>query len=204
MKRTCLVANTSNMPVAAREASIYTGITIAEYFRDQGKDVAMMADSTSRWAEVGQSTWAECTRTDYVCVCVCLCVFVPVCLCVCVSVCVCMCVHLCVCVCVCVCVSVCVCVCVCTSAQALREISGRLGEMPADGGYPAYLGARLARFYERAGLVKTIGSPQREGSVTVVGAVSPPGGDFSDPVTSATLAIVQVSCATASPRSAVS
>jgi len=126
MKRTCLVANTSNMPVAAREASIYTGITIAEYFRDQGMHVAMMADSTSRWAE------------------------------------------------------------------ALREISGRLGEMPADGGYPAYLSARLARFYERAGLCKTIGSPDREGSVTVVGAVSPPGGDFSDPVTAATLSIVQV------------
>jgi len=126
MKRTCLVANTSNMPVAAREASIYTGITIAEYFRDMGMHVAMMADSTSRWAE------------------------------------------------------------------ALREISGRLGEMPADGGYPAYLSARLARFYERAGLCRTIGSPDREGSVTVVGAVSPPGGDFSDPVTTATLGIVQV------------
>lgn len=126
LKRTCLVANTSNMPVAAREASIYTGITIAEYFRDQGMHVAMMADSTSRWAE------------------------------------------------------------------ALREISGRLGEMPADAGYPAYLGARLARFYERAGLARCLGSPEREGSVTVVGAVSPPGGDFSDPVTSATLGIVQV------------
>jgi V-type H+-transporting ATPase subunit A len=126
MKRTCLVANTSNMPVAAREASLYSGITIAEYFRDMGMNVAMMADSTSRWAE------------------------------------------------------------------ALREISGRLGEMPADAGYPAYLGARLARFYERAGLVKCLGSPEREGSVTVVGAVSPPGGDFSDPVTSATLGIVQV------------
>jgi V-type H+-transporting ATPase subunit A len=127
LKRTCLVANTSNMPVAAREASIYTGITIAEYFRDMGMHVAMMADSTSRWAE------------------------------------------------------------------ALREISGRLGEMPADAGYPAYLGARLARFYERAGLARCLGSPEREGSVTVVGAVSPPGGDFSDPVTSATLGIVQVS-----------
>ena len=126
MKRTCLVANTSNMPVAAREASIYTGITLAEYYRDMGKHVAMMADSTSRWAE------------------------------------------------------------------ALREISGRLAEMPADGGYPAYLGARLASFYERAGLVKCLGGPKREGSVTIVGAVSPPGGDFSDPVTSATLAIVQV------------
>jgi V-type H+-transporting ATPase subunit A len=126
LKRTCLVANTSNMPVAAREASIYTGITLAEYYRDMGMNVAMMADSTSRWAE------------------------------------------------------------------ALREISGRLGEMPADAGYPAYLGARLARFYERAGLARCIGSPEREGSVSVVGAVSPPGGDFSDPVTSATLGIVQV------------
>eukprot|EP01006_Ploeotia_vitrea_P052221 TRINITY_DN67660_c9_g4_i1.p1 TRINITY_DN67660_c9_g4~~TRINITY_DN67660_c9_g4_i1.p1 ORF type:complete len:613 (+),score=320.42 TRINITY_DN67660_c9_g4_i1:148-1986(+) len=126
MNRTCLVANTSNMPVAAREASIYTGITLAEYFRDMGMDVAMMADSTSRWAE------------------------------------------------------------------ALREISGRLGEMPADAGYPAYLGARLAHFYERAGRVQCLGSPDRHGSVTIVGAVSPPGGDFSDPVTSATLAIVQV------------
>lgn len=126
MKRTMLVANTSNMPVAAREASIYTGITLAEYFRDQGKNVAMMADSTSRWAE------------------------------------------------------------------ALREISGRLAEMPADSGYPAYLGARLASFYERAGRVSCIGNPRREGSVSIVGAVSPPGGDFSDPVTSATLGIVQV------------
>lgn len=126
MKRTCLVANTSNMPVAAREASIYTGITLAEYFRDQGLNVAMMADSTSRWAE------------------------------------------------------------------ALREISGRLGEMPADSGYPAYLAARLAAFYERAGLVVCQGSPERRGSITIVGAVSPPGGDFSDPVTTATLAIVQV------------
>jgi len=126
MKRTCLVANTSNMPVAAREASIYTGITLAEYYRDMGKNIAMMADSTSRWAE------------------------------------------------------------------ALREISGRLGEMPADAGYPAYLGARLAAFYERAGRAKLLGSPNREGSVTVVGAVSPPGGDFSDPVTAATLSIVQV------------
>jgi len=126
MKRTSLVANTSNMPVAAREASIYTGITLAEYFRDQGMNVSMMADSTSRWAE------------------------------------------------------------------ALREISGRLGEMPADSGYPAYLGARLAAFYERAGRVKCLGSPDREGTVSVVGAVSPPGGDFSDPVTAATLSIVQV------------
>jgi len=119
-----LVANTSNMPVAAREASIYTGITLAEYFRDMGFHVSMMADSTSRWAE------------------------------------------------------------------ALREISGRLAEMPADSGYPAYLGAKLAQFYERAGRVKCLGSPDREGSVTIVGAVSPPGGDFSDPVTSATLSIV--------------
>ena len=126
MKRTTLVANTSNMPVAAREASIYTGITLAEYMRDMGMDVAMMADSTSRWAE------------------------------------------------------------------ALREISGRLAEMPADSGYPAYLGARLASFYERAGRVTCLGSPEREGSITIVGAVSPPGGDFTDPVTSATLSIVQV------------
>ncbi|KAI8467183.1 MAG: vacuolar ATP synthase, subunit A [Monoraphidium minutum] len=126
MKRTCLVANTSNMPVAAREASIYTGITLAEYFRDMGYNFCMMGDSTSRWAE------------------------------------------------------------------ALREISGRLAEMPADSGYPAYLGARLASFYERAGRALCLGAPKREGSVTIVGAVSPPGGDFSDPVTSATLAIVQV------------
>ncbi|KAF3640967.1 V-type proton ATPase catalytic subunit A [Capsicum annuum] len=126
MKRTTLVANTSNMPVAAREASIYTGITLAEYFRDMGYNVSMMADSTSRWAE------------------------------------------------------------------ALREISGRLAEMPADSGYPAYLAARLASFYERAGKVKCLGGPERTGSVTIVGAVSPPGGDFSDPVTSATLGIVQV------------
>lgn len=126
MKRTALVANTSNMPVAAREASIYTGITLAEYFRDMGYNVSMMADSTSRWAE------------------------------------------------------------------ALREISGRLAEMPADSGYPAYLGARLASFYERAGRVTCLGNPVRTGSVTIVGAVSPPGGDFSDPVTSATLGIVQV------------
>jgi len=126
MKRTTLVANTSNMPVAAREASIYTGITLSEYFRDMGLNVSMMADSTSRWAE------------------------------------------------------------------ALREISGRLAEMPADSGYPAYLGARLASFYERAGRVTCLGNPQRNGSVSIVGAVSPPGGDFSDPVTSATLGIVQV------------
>ncbi|KAJ6611812.1 ATP synthase alpha/beta family, nucleotide-binding domain-containing protein [Mycena sp. CBHHK59/15] len=126
MKRTTLVANTSNMPVAAREASIYTGITLSEYFRDQGTNVAMMADSTSRWAE------------------------------------------------------------------ALREISGRLAEMPADSGYPAYLGTKLASFYERAGKVVCIGNPARKGTVSIVGAVSPPGGDFSDPVTAATLGIVQV------------
>ncbi|KAK9419820.1 putative H(+)-transporting two-sector ATPase [Seiridium unicorne] len=126
MKRTTLIANTSNMPVAAREASIYTGITVAEYFRDQGMNVAMMADSSSRWAE------------------------------------------------------------------ALREISGRLGEMPADQGFPAYLSAKLASFYERAGKIQALGSPEREGSVSIVGAVSPPGGDFSDPVTSSTLSIVQV------------
>merc|ERR1712134_223520 len=126
MKRTTLVANTSNMPVAAREASIYTGITLAEYIRDMGYNCSMMADSTSRWAE------------------------------------------------------------------ALREISGRLAEMPADSGYPAYLGARLASFYERSGRVQCLGSPAREGSITVVGAVSPPGGDFTDPVTSATMGIVQV------------
>jgi len=124
MKRTCLVANTSNMPVAAREASIYTGITLAEYFRDMGYDVAMMADSTSRWAE------------------------------------------------------------------ALREISGRLAEMPADSGFPAHLGSKLAQFYERAGKIQCLGSPNRQGSISIVGAVSPPGGDFSDPVTSATLDIV--------------
>merc|ERR1712080_234118 len=126
MRRTSLVANTSNMPVAAREASVYTGITLSEYFRDMGKNVSMMADSTSRWAE------------------------------------------------------------------ALREISGRLAEMPVDSGYPAYLGARLASFYERAGRAKCLGNPEREGSISIVGAVSPPGGDFSDPVTAATLDIVQV------------
>ena len=126
MKRTTLVANTSNMPVAAREASIYTGITLAEYFRDQGKNVSMIADSSSRWAE------------------------------------------------------------------ALREISGRLGEMPADQGFPAYLGAKLASFYERAGKATALGSPDRIGSVSIVAAVSPAGGDFSDPVTTATLGITQV------------
>jgi len=126
MNRTTLVANTSNMPVSAREASIYTGITIAEYFRDQGYNVSLMADSTSRWAE------------------------------------------------------------------ALREISGRLGEMPADSGYPAYLSSRLAAFYERGGLVECKGSyAQRQGSITIVGAVSPPSEDMSDPVTTATLSIVQ-------------
>lgn len=126
MKRTVLVANTSDMPVAAREASIYTGITIAEYFRDMGYSVAIMADSTSRWAE------------------------------------------------------------------ALREISGRLEEMPGEEGYPAYLGSRLADFYERAGRVISLGSDNRVGTLTAVGAVSPPGGDLSEPVTQATLRIVKV------------
>jgi len=126
MNRTVLIANTSNMPVAAREASIYTGITIAEYFRDMGYHVALMADSTSRWAE------------------------------------------------------------------ALREISGRLEEMPGEEGYPAYLASRLAEFYERAGYVEVLGSEKKYGSVTVVGAVSPPGGDFSEPVTQNTLRIVKV------------
>ena len=126
MERTLLVANTSNMPVAAREASIYTGITLAEYFRDQGYNVALMADSTSRWAE------------------------------------------------------------------ALREISGRLEEMPGEEGYPAYLGSRLADFYERAGRVQTLGTDERIGSVTVTGAVSPAGGDFSEPVTQSTLRITKV------------
>lgn len=126
MKRTILIANTSDMPVAAREASIYTGITIAEYFRDMGYDVAVMADSTSRWAE------------------------------------------------------------------ALREMSGRLEEMPGDEGYPAYLTSRLAQFYERAGHVVCLGSDKREGSLTVIGAVSPAGGDLSDPVAQATMRIVKV------------
>ena len=126
MKRTVLIANTSDMPVAAREASIYTGITIAEYFRDMGYHVAIMADSTSRWAE------------------------------------------------------------------ALREMSGRLEEMPGDEGYPAYLASRLAEFYERAGIVKTLGRDGRSGSVTAIGAVSPPGGDLSEPVSQATLRIVKV------------
>ena len=126
MKRTVLIANTSDMPVAAREASIYTGITIAEYFRDMGYNVAIMADSTSRWAE------------------------------------------------------------------ALREMSGRLEEMPGDEGYPAYLASRLAEFYERAGIVKILGSKERTGSVSAIGAVSPPGGDLSEPVSQATLRIVKV------------
>lgn len=126
MERTVLIANTSDMPVAAREASIYTGITIAEYFRDMGFSVALMADSTSRWAE------------------------------------------------------------------ALREMSGRLEEMPGEEGYPAYLGSRLAQFYERAGHVVTLGSDGREGALSVIGAVSPPGGDISEPVSQATLRIVKV------------
>ncbi len=126
MERTVLIANTSDMPVAAREASIYTGITIAEYFRDMGYSVALMADSTSRWAE------------------------------------------------------------------ALREMSGRLEEMPGEEGYPAYLGSRLAQFYERAGRVITLGSEDQEGSLSVIGAVSPPGGDISEPVSQATLRIVKV------------
>ena len=126
MERTVLIANTSDMPVAAREASIYTGITIAEYFRDMGYSVALMADSTSRWAE------------------------------------------------------------------ALREMSGRLEEMPGEEGYPAYLGSRLAQFYERAGRVISLGKEQREGALSVIGAVSPQGGDISEPVSQATLRIVKV------------
>ena len=126
MKRTVLIANTSDMPVAAREASVYTGITIAEYFRDMGYDVAVIADSTSRWAE------------------------------------------------------------------ALREMSGRLEEMPGEEGYPAYLSSRLAQFYERAGTVECLGSDERRGSLTAVGAVSPPGGDLSEPVSQATMRIVKV------------
>ena len=126
MERTVLIANTSDMPVAAREASVYTGITIAEYYRDMGYSVALMADSTSRWAE------------------------------------------------------------------ALREMSGRLEEMPGDEGYPAYLGSRLAQFYERAGRVISIGTEGREGALSVIGAVSPPGGDISEPVSQATLRIVKV------------
>ena len=126
MDRTVLIANTSNMPVAAREACVYTGITIAEYFRDMGYDVALMADSTSRWAE------------------------------------------------------------------AMREISGRLEEMPGEEGYPAYLASRLAQFYERAGRITTVGTEDKTSSVTVVGAVSPPGGDLSEPVTQNTLRISKV------------
>ena len=126
MKRTVLIANTSDMPVAAREASIYTGITIAEYFRDMGYDVAVLADSTSRWAE------------------------------------------------------------------ALREMSGRLEEMPGEEGYPAYLSSRIAQFYERAGCVECLGADERRGSVTAIGAVSPPGGDISEPVSQATMRIVKV------------
>lgn len=126
MKRTVLIANTSDMPVAAREASVYTGITIAEYFRDMGYDVAVIADSTSRWAE------------------------------------------------------------------ALREMSGRLEEMPGEEGYPAYLASRLAQFYERAGMVQCVGTDERTGSLTAVGAVSPPGGDLSEPVAQATMRIVKV------------
>ena len=126
MRRTCMIANTSNMPVAAREASVYTGITIAEYYRDMGYHVALMADSTSRWAE------------------------------------------------------------------AMREMSGRLEEMPGEEGYPAYLGSRTAGFYERAGYVDCLGQDDRQGSLTVVGAVSPPGGDFSEPVTQNTLRVTKV------------
>ncbi len=126
MQRTVLIANTSNMPVAAREASVYTGITIGEYFRDMGYSVALLADSTSRWAE------------------------------------------------------------------ALREISGRLEEMPGDEGYPAYLGSRTAAFYERAGFAECLGQPQRQGFLTVIGAVSPPGGDLSEPVTQNTLRVTKV------------
>ncbi|MFB3152834.1 MAG: V-type ATP synthase subunit A [Nitrosopumilaceae archaeon] len=125
MERTVLVANTSNMPVAAREASIYTGVTIAEYYRDMGKDVVLVADSTSRWAE------------------------------------------------------------------ALREMSGRLEEMPAEEGYPSYLASRLAEFYERAGRVQALGSPDRDGSVSLVGAVSPSGGDFTEPVTTHTMRFIK-------------
>ena len=126
MERTVLIANTSDMPVAAREASIYVGITIAEYFRDMGYSVALMADSTSRWAE------------------------------------------------------------------ALREMSGRLEEMPGEEGFPAYLASRLAQFYERSGRVINLGKDSREGALTAIGAVSPPGGDISEPVSQATLRVVKV------------
>ena len=125
MERTILVANVSNMPVAAREASIYTGATMAEYYRDMGYDAVLVADSTSRWAE------------------------------------------------------------------ALREISGRLEEMPAEEGYPSYLASRLAEFYERAGRATVLGSPERTGSITLIGAVSPAGGDFTEPVTSQTIRFVR-------------
>jgi V/A-type H+/Na+-transporting ATPase subunit A len=125
MERTVLVSNTSNMPVAAREASIYTGVTIAEYYRDMGFDVVLVADSTSRWAE------------------------------------------------------------------ALREMSGRLEEMPAEEGYPSYLASRLAEFYERAGRVRALGTPERAGSVTIVGAVSPSGADFTEPVTTHTIRFIK-------------
>lgn len=133
MQRTVLIANTSNMPVAAREASVYTGVTIAEYFRDMGYDVALMADSTSRWAE------------------------------------------------------------------AMREIGGRLEEMPGEEGYPAYLARRLAEFYERAGRVRCLGSKERYGSVTIIGAVSPPGGDISEPVSQNTLRVTKVFLALDAP-----
>jgi len=126
MQRTILIANTSNMPVAAREASVYTGITIAEYYRDMGYDVALMADSTSRWAE------------------------------------------------------------------AMREISGRIEEMPGEEGYPTYLAKRLAEFYERAGRIICVGNPARNGSVSIIGAVSPPGGDVSEPVSQNTLRVTKV------------
>jgi len=126
MNRTILIANTSNMPVAAREASVYTGMTLAEYYRDMGYDVALMADSTSRWAE------------------------------------------------------------------AMREISGRLEEMPGEAGYPAYLASKIAQFYERAGRVQILASTDRQGSISITGAVSPPGGDFSEPVTQNTLRITKV------------
>jgi V/A-type H+-transporting ATPase subunit A len=126
MERTILIANTSNMPVAAREASVYTGITIAEYYRDMGYNVALIADSTSRWAE------------------------------------------------------------------AMREISGRLEEMPGEEGFPAYLGTRISSFYERSGRIKCLGSDDKEGTLSIVGAVSPPGGDLSEPVTKNTLRTVQV------------
>jgi V/A-type H+-transporting ATPase subunit A len=126
INRTILIANVSNMPIAAREASIYTGMTIAEYYRDMGYDVALMVDSTSRWAE------------------------------------------------------------------ALREISGRLEEMPGEEGYPAYLASRIAEFYERAGRCEVLGSDERYGSISVIGAVSPPGADFSEPVTQSILRVVKV------------